>query len=154
MRTRHLLAALCAAAPVLAHAQAPDTTALTSLSGIYTAEQAKKGENVYGAACLSCHKTVEFTGERFWNTLVNRPLWDFFKYLKSDMPQDNPGSLGDEDYTNVISYIFTLNAMPAGQRTLPADSATLAKIKVVPPTPAGPRTSTRYTWNHQTGRGK
>jgi mono/diheme cytochrome c family protein len=156
MRTYIFSIACLALAPQALAAQAAQAadSSITSLAGVYTAEQAAKGKETYGAACLSCHKPIEFTGEKFWNTVVGRPLFDFFKYVKSEMPQDNPGSLGDEDYASVISYIFTLNSMPAGQKAMPTDSASLSKIKVVAPAPSGSSVPTRYSLNHPTGRGK
>lgn len=128
--------------PAPAGAQSSDTTALTSLSGVYTAEQVAKGKDIAAAACASCHKPAEHSGPKFWDTLVNRSIWDFFSYLKKDMPQDNPGSLGDEDYASVVSYIFSLNAMPAGDKPLPTDSISLSKIKVVAPVPPPPTSTT------------
>lgn len=138
-------------APAAARAQAADSTALTSLAGVYTAEQVAKGKDIHAAACLSCHKTVEHTGPRFWDTLVNRSIWEFFSYLKKEMPQDNPGSLGDEDYASVVSYIFSLNAMPAGAKPLPTDSVSLSRIKVVAPAPSPP-TSTSSTTSKGPGK--
>jgi mono/diheme cytochrome c family protein len=151
MRFQLLTLACVIAIGSSARAQSPDTSAVTSLSGIYTAEQATKGQDIYSAACLSCHKPVEFSGERFWKTLIGRPLYEFFKYVKTDMPGDNPGSLGDEDYANVISYIFTLNSMPAGQKAMPTDSATLSKIMVVAPATPGSAVPPRFS---STGRRK
>src|SRR5689334_17558795 len=104
MRFRLLTPALLLLAPTFVRAQGADSI-ITSLAGVYTAEQAEKGQALHSAACASCHKTVEFTGAKFWATLVDRPLFDFFKYVKTEMPQDNPGSLADTDYANVISYI-------------------------------------------------
>jgi mono/diheme cytochrome c family protein len=135
----------CLMSPALAGAQSADTTALTSLSGVYTPEQVTKGKDIAAAACLSCHKPAEHSGQRFWDTLVNRSVWDFFSYLKKDMPQDNPGSLGDEDYAAVVSYIFSLNSMPSGAKPLPTDSVSLSKIKVVAPAPSAPTSTTRTT---------
>jgi mono/diheme cytochrome c family protein len=129
-------------APAVARAQSSDTTSITSLSGVYTTEQATKGKDIHAAACLSCHKPAEHSGQRFWDTLVGRSIWDFFSYVKKDMPQDNPGSLGDEDYSAVVSYIFSLNTMPAGAKPLPTDSASLSKIKVVAPAPSAPTSTT------------
>ncbi len=120
-----------------AGAQSSDTTAVLTSVGVYTAEQAAKGKDVHGAACLSCHKPIETAGEKFWNTIVGRPVAEFFGYLRSQMPQDNPGSLSGEDYAAVIAYIFSLNAVPAGETPLPGDSVALAKIKVAPLPPAG-----------------
>jgi mono/diheme cytochrome c family protein len=135
------LAGALALAPA-ASAQSADTVLTTA--GVYTAAQAAKGKEVHGAACLSCHKPIETAGEKFWNTIVGRPVAEFFGYLRSQMPQDNPGSLSGEDYAAVIAYIFSLNAVPAGETPLPGDSAALAKIKVAPLPPAGfLRTGTR-----------
>ena len=113
-------------------AQATVDSTLTTLSKIYTADQAAKGKEVHGAACLSCHKPVEHTG-KFWSDKVGTALGDLFGYIKSEMPQDNPGSLAADDYANIVAFILQLNAMPAGEKPLPGDSVALAKIRVVPP---------------------
>jgi hypothetical protein len=123
-------AALLVAAPLGAQGS-PDTT-LTTRSGIFTAEQAAKGKEIHGAACLSCHKPVEHTG-KFWSDKVNTSLGALFGYIKSEMPQDNPGSLAADDYANILAFILQLNAMPAGEKPLPGDSTALARIRVVPP---------------------
>jgi hypothetical protein len=46
------------------------------------------------------------------------------------MPKDNPGSFGDEDYAGVTAYILQLNAMPPGEKPMPADSAALSNIRI------------------------
>lgn len=114
-----------------AAAQATDT--LTTLSKIYTTVQAAKGKDAFDTTCLSCHKPVELAGYKFWSGLVGRPLGEFFGYIRSNMPQDNPGSITDEDYAGITAYILQLNTMPAGERPLPGDSVSLAKIRVVAP---------------------
>src|SRR5882724_3523366 len=120
-------AALFVALPLGAQGT-PDTT-LTTRSGIFTAEQAAKGREIHGASCLSCHKPVEHTG-KFWADKVGTSLGSLFGYIKSEMPQDNPGSLAADDYANVLAFILQLNAMPAGEKPLPGDSTALAKIRV------------------------
>ncbi|MDQ8165801.1 MAG: cytochrome c [Gemmatimonadota bacterium] len=120
-----------------AGAQASDTSALSTALGVYTAAQATRGQEIHGASCLSCHKPIETIGERFWNTIVGRPVAEFFSYLQTTMPQDNPGSLSGEDYAAVIAYIFSLNDLPLGETPLSADSVALSKITVAPlPPPA------------------
>ncbi len=119
-----------------AGAQSGDTTAVSTAAGVYTAAQATRGQEIHGASCLSCHKPVETIGERFWNTIVGRPVAEFFGYLRSTMPQDNPGSLSGEDYAAVIAYIFSLNDLPLGETPLSADSVALSKITVAPLPPA------------------
>jgi cytochrome c553 len=121
---------------------AQGSDSLTTLSKVYAAVQAAKGKEAYQTACVSCHKTVEMAGDKFWSGLVGKPLGEFFGYIRSSMPQDNPGSLSDDDYAAVTAYILQLNTMPAGERPLPGDSAALAKIRVVQPdtTRKGPGT--------------
>ncbi len=119
-----------------AGAQAGDTTAISTAVGVYTAAQATRGQEIHGASCLSCHKPIESVGEKFWNTIVGRPVAEFFGYLRSQMPQDNPGSLSGEDYAAVIAYIFSLNDLPLGETPLSADSVALSKITVAPLPPA------------------
>jgi mono/diheme cytochrome c family protein len=135
--------AALAAGPTTARAQ--DTTAArTTASGVYTAAQAARGKEVYDLACLSCHKPVELSNPKFLGTIVGKPVADFFVYLRSQMPQDNPASLSDDDYATVIAYVLQLNAMPPGETALPADSASLTKIRVTAPAPsASTRKGTR-----------
>ena len=128
---------LALVAPAALRAQSSDSS-LTTLSKVYTAAQATKGRDVHGAACLSCHKPAEQIGANFWGDRVGKPLSEFFTYLRSSMPQDNPSSLSDDDYAAVIAYILQLNQMPPGDKPLPGDSAALAKIRVALPTPPGP----------------
>ena len=103
---------------------------LTTLSKVYAESQAAKGRQTFLLTCASCHRTADFAGEKFWSALVGKTVGDFFGYLRSSMPQDNPGSLSDDDYANVTAYILQLNTMPAGERPLPADTTALAKIRV------------------------
>jgi len=125
--------AVCLMAVPEADARAQSADTLTTLSKIFTDVQASKGKEAFQTTCLSCHKPVELAGDKFWSGLVGRPLGEFFGYIRSSMPQDNPGSLADDDYAAVTAYILQLNTMPAGERPLPGDSAALAKIRVVRP---------------------
>ena len=131
-----LLACILTVLPHGTGAQAADsarTVILSTVSGVYTAAQADRGRNVYQATCRSCHTPGELAARPFWNGWVGRTLGDLFGYVRSNMPQDNPASLADEEYASVMAYLLQLNTMPAGERDLPADSAALAKIRVVPP---------------------
>jgi mono/diheme cytochrome c family protein len=118
----------------MAQGSAPATAdSLTTLSRVYTTSQSAQGRQLYLLACVSCHSPGDHTGGKFWTEMVGKTLGEFFGYLRSNMPKDNAGSISDDDYVNVTAYILQLNTMPAGERLLPADSATLAKIRVVPP---------------------
>ena len=114
-------------------AKKPAPTTLTTLSGVYSAAQARSGRNVFRGACESCHALSELTGPTFWNKVAGKPLAELFTYVSTKMPSDDPGSLGEEYYTSVLAFMLQLNGMPAGEKDLPADSTALAKILVVPP---------------------
>ncbi|MBM4193751.1 MAG: cytochrome c [Gemmatimonadetes bacterium] len=119
--------------PGTARAQAP-STAGTTLEKLYTDAQATRGREGYLTYCASCHKTVEHAGPRFWPDKVGKTLGEFWGYLRSQMPQDNPGAMSAEAYADVIAFIMQMNKMPAGDIELPADSVALEKVRVVPPT--------------------
>ena len=38
------------------------------------------------------------------------------------MPQDNPASIGDEDYLDIMTYVLQGNAYPAGAEALTAEA--------------------------------
>jgi hypothetical protein len=46
------------------------------------------------------------------------------------MPEDNPGSLTDEEYVDVIAYMLSVSGMPSGDAELPPDSQGLAQIVI------------------------
>ena len=47
------------------------------------------------------------------------------------MPEDGPGRLTDEEYTDVVAYLLDANDYPAGEMELPADKTTLDTIMIV-----------------------
>ena len=62
------------------------------------------------------------------------------------MPEDNPGALARQEYIDVIAYIFSLNAYPAGPNDLPGDDDGLKKIRIDnPPASTASRSVPRGT---------
>jgi hypothetical protein len=53
--------------------------------------------------------------------------------ISDSMPEDNPGSLKHEEYTQVIAYVLKLNKFPAGTTELPADKDGLSNILLEKP---------------------
>ena len=47
------------------------------------------------------------------------------------MPREEPGSLKDETYIDILAYLLQQNGMPAGKTELKADSAQLKAITIV-----------------------
>ena len=56
-------------------------------------------------------------------------LAELILYTAETMPQDNPGSLSDEDYSDVLSYVLSGNEFPAGDVDLTLELAEKILIK-------------------------
>lgn len=106
--------------------------ARTVWDGVYTAAQADRGEAIAQASCISCHAARTWINPnmmRLWN---RRPVYDLFDQIRTTMPYDTPGSLSDQQYVDIVSYILALNEVPAGAVELPADDAALSLVQFVP----------------------
>jgi len=120
--------AVAAAASMTAVAgQAPTRT---TNSGVYTAAQAERGKKVFEAKCTACHDTARFTGEVFLDPWAGKPLKDVWDIASGTMPEDNPGSLKQQEYGDILAYFLALNAFPAGEAELEGSAAAMAAIKI------------------------
>ena len=136
---------ISAGAAVTARAQAATPGAGSSVwSGVYTDEQAKRGEAVSNKLCTGCHGP-ELSGGEAGPTLVglefvgnwtNLTVADFYDRVHSTMPADAPGTLTPQQTSDVTAYVFKLNKYPAGQTELPTDLAALKGIKIEGAQPA------------------
>ena len=94
-------------------------------SGIsYSADQAQQGKAVFARRCVSCHGEdmtggvgggPPLTGDYFFGLWGKQPLSAVYSFIKSSMPEDNPGSLPDSQVTQVLAYILQFNGFPAGK---------------------------------------
>ena len=105
-------------------------------SGVFSSKQVERGEGVYRTSCQSCHAKTEYTGDKFKVAWVSKTAFDIFNQVRSEMPEDNPGSLERQEYVDVIAYIFSLNAYPTGPNELPGDDDGLKKIRIDNPPPS------------------
>lgn len=113
-----------------------DTEPRSVWDGVYTAEQAKRGEEVYTSRCSLCHgdklQGVEdapsLVGKGFLTTWDGMPLGTLFEKTRKKMPQDNPGQLTRQQYLDVVSYVMSANKFPAGSTELPQE---LEKLKLI-----------------------
>lgn len=108
----------------------PASSGLTTMSGVYTAEQASRGKDVYAGACKSCHTPVSHTGATFSKWWRGRQLSDLFGFISTNMPKNDPGSLAPEDVADVTAYLLKMNAMPTGAAELPPDIDSLKKVRI------------------------
>jgi len=110
--------------------------------GVFTEEQAKRGQSAYSAPCGWCHgrrlngapddpdmqSTPPLARAKFLRNWQGRTLAALFVFTKETMPTNNPGALTDQEYIDIIAYMLATSGMPAGERELPTDPAALAEI--------------------------
>ena len=105
--------------------------------GVYTEEQAKRGEPLYAQYCASCHgpdmaggeMAPGLTGGEFsanWNDLS---LGDLFERMRISMPQNAPGSLSRQQNADILAFILKKSNVPAGTGELPTATEQLATMK-------------------------
>jgi mono/diheme cytochrome c family protein len=102
----------------------------TTQTGVYSAEQAARGEDVYAGMCKSCHAAATHTGVAFEKSWDGRSLSELFGYISTKMPKNEPGSLAPEEYADVLAYLLKLNQMPVGKTELPPDTIVLGRIRI------------------------
>ena len=129
MIQRALIAAItCYSIGVVAGAAQSPTK--TTNDGVYTAEQAARGKTVFESKCTACHEPSRFTGEAFfeaWDGKAMKEVWDV---ASGTMPEDNPGSLKQQEYGDILAYILALNEFKTGDAELQGNAAAMAAIKI------------------------
>lgn len=101
--------------------------------GVYTAEQATRGETMFRSQCASCHAPNRFTDDLFYSSFAGKPLSEMYDVISDTMPEDNPASLKPQEYADVITYLLKLNNFPAGKDELPPEKEVLSTIKMEKP---------------------
>ncbi|HEY7292267.1 MAG TPA: c-type cytochrome [Vicinamibacterales bacterium] len=122
-----------------ARARVAQDTTKTTWDGVFSADQAKRGEDQYGKSCVSCHgpdlagldTAPSLTGPEFNAGWADLTLDDLFERIRTTMPADGPGSLTRDQYVDVLSFLLSKDGFPAGSADLPAENATLKTIKFV-----------------------
>ena len=112
-----------------AQTSGPPTQRSTS-SGVYSADQATRGRDVYAMQCKSCHTPASHTGTIFAAWWDRKPLSELYQFIVTRMPKNEPGSLQADEYVDVMAYLLKLNELPSGNEPLPADSLAMKKIRI------------------------
>ena len=107
-------------------------------AGVYSADQAKRGQAVYNDACAKCHlddlsggaTSPPLKGDDFLNGWKGKSVGALFDEVRMTMPFDAPGSLTPAQYADILAYIFSVNKYPAGDKELDKEMAPLQQIKI------------------------
>ncbi|MCE2515961.1 MAG: cytochrome c [Acidobacteria bacterium] len=142
---RSIFVFACTLVPCAVAAQDESAAAPGSVwDGVFTEAQAARGRLTYAGACGLCHgrrlngapddpdmvSTPPLARARFLREWEGRSLGALLAYTRLTMPEDNPGSLTDAEYVDVIAYMLSVSRMPAGDGELPADARRLADIVI------------------------
>lgn len=134
------------AAAVLAAGAARADRAATIRDGVFTAEQARRGQAAYTGPCDRCHgykldgapddpdmlPAPPVAGPKLLRKWAGQPLATLFEYVRTTMPANNPGYLSDAEIADILAYMLAASRMPAGADPLPSDPSALAAILIVP----------------------
>ena len=134
-----VLLAFCAV-----RAQEPASSSRSVWDGVYTEDQAKRGEPIYSKECAACHgaelmgdeSAPPLTGGAFlanWNGLT---LGDLFDRIKKTMPQSAPGKLTRQQNADVLAFMLSRNKFPSGKTELYKQSEMLKEIRFESQKPA------------------
>jgi mono/diheme cytochrome c family protein len=105
--------------------------------GVYTAQQAGRGEPAYQKECASCHgeklegkgTAPPLAGNDFtanWNGMT---LGDLFEKIQGSMPADRPGELSPARNAAILAFLLKANSFPAGRTELRDDAEALKLIR-------------------------
>ncbi|HVS62022.1 MAG TPA: cytochrome c [Thermoanaerobaculia bacterium] len=106
--------------------------------GVYTVEQAERGESLYSQGCAECH------GEGLGGDDMNPPLlgsdflWDWnglsagdlFERLVISMPEGDPRSMSPQEKADVLAFMLMENELPAGEEELSSSANDLRRFRI------------------------
>lgn len=110
----------------------------TVWDGVYTEEQAKRGEALYQQRCVHCHGTnlagavdgaASLTGATFYGNWNGVTLDLMLDRVRTTMPVDNPASLSRQQIADLLAFVFSANKFPPGKTELPRQAEMLTLIQ-------------------------
>jgi len=120
----------------VALAGAAEAQTVSIWDGVYSEDQAMRGETGFAARCASCHganlggtgEAPALAGPQFLSDFDSLSLGDLFDRIRTTMPQDNPGGLSRDAYADILAFLLKANGMPAGAKELDRRSEYLKAI--------------------------
>jgi mono/diheme cytochrome c family protein len=113
-------------------------SARTARDGVYSPEQALRGQALFGMTCAACHGSSLEGGAADDAPPLRRdtflPGWTLrrlFTFIARQMPPNEPGRLSDAEYRAVVAYLLKENGFPSGAAELPSDLQALDAIVLV-----------------------
>jgi alcohol dehydrogenase (cytochrome c) len=106
----------------------------------FTAEQAAAGRASYQQFCIACHgadlrmlPTAPLAGQEFAGKWRTRSTNDLLAQLRTTMPPESPGSLGEQGYIGIVAFLQERNGTAASDEPLrPASGEAVAAVAGAP----------------------
>jgi len=104
--------------------------------GAYTTAQIKRGAALYAQKCETCHgqkliggEAPPLAGADFMANWTAYSVGDLFEKLRNTMPANDPRSLNNQEYADIIALILSANQFPSGSSELPGTPERLKQIR-------------------------
>ena len=145
LRTRTLISAAAMTAGLVAYGNHPAAEPAQGAANgksvwdsVYSADQAKRGQEKYIQVCSSCHQgdlsgsdqSPSLAGGEFLDRWDGQSVGDLADRIRLTMPQDDIGSLNIQMSADITAYLLQANSFPAGQEELKADRAALKAVMI------------------------
>jgi mono/diheme cytochrome c family protein len=141
---RLLSVAVLAAAPLGVIAQTAARSVPSIRDGVFTAEQARRGQAAYTGPCDRCHgfkldgapddpdmlPAPPVAGPKFLRKWKGRTLGALFEYVRTTMPTNNPGYLSDAEVADIVAYMLSVSGLPPGEERLQPDREALVRVVI------------------------
>jgi mono/diheme cytochrome c family protein len=106
--------------------------------GVYSEEQAARGEKVYAERCSRCHgdslggqeAAPALTGSTFYANWEGETLEALSDRIRTTMPQDKPGSLTRAQNADLVAYLLQVGSYPAGPMALDGQAGAMTAITI------------------------
>jgi quinoprotein glucose dehydrogenase len=128
-------------AQVPAPAAAPAGAARSVNDGVYTEEQAKRGDALYKEQCATCHgdnlegsgPMPPLAGKDFLTNWTGKSVADLFEKTHTTMPATAPGTLTPAQAADITAHMLMAGKYPAGTTELDSKIEVLKGITIDPP---------------------
>ena len=130
MRTRIAALIIILASIVVLHstlrAQETGKTSHSVWEGVYTKDQANRGEALYAQHCSSCHgpdlsgndEAASLSGSAFLANWDGLTIGDLSERVRVSMPPNKLGTVSRQQIADILSYVLSVNSVPAGKAEL------------------------------------
>jgi S-disulfanyl-L-cysteine oxidoreductase SoxD len=113
-------------------------TARSVWDGVYTPDQAKRGQETYAKQCASCHgadlsggeSAPPLSGAGFLSNWTGQTVGGLFDRTRQSMPQNDPGRLSRAQTSDLLAFMFSVNGFPTGKVEMEQQSEALKQIRI------------------------